>query len=90
MENPTKAPAGVPRIALLAAADRAGLVSISALELSRLAGVGNNTAWRWLHGGRVAPRTEAAIRGVLGLAMPGRRRRGGSRPARAADHVAAP
>lgn len=53
---------------LMAAADAAGVASISAPRLGQLAGVNPRAAWRWLRGIAVAEATDRALRDALGLA----------------------
>lgn len=59
----------VPRMALLAGADRVGAARVSCVRLARAAGVAPKTAWCWLNGQRVSQATDAAIRAVLGLPL---------------------
>ena len=55
---------------LVAAADAAGVASISAPRLGPLAGVNSGAAWRWLRGIPVAEATDQALRAALGLWEP--------------------
>jgi hypothetical protein len=55
------------RTRLFLAAMRAGVTSISAPALGRLAGVSGRSAWRWLRGVQVTPETDQALRRALGL-----------------------
>ena len=55
------------RARLFLAAMQAGVASISAPALGRLAGVSGRSAWRWLRGVPVAAETDAALRRALGL-----------------------
>lgn len=59
----------LPRAAVLAAADAAGLLAVNAQQLGRRAGVSNRAAGRWLSGIRVSSATDRAIREALGLSV---------------------
>ena len=68
-ERPVERTAHVlDRQKLMAAADAAGVASISAPRLGQLAGVNPRAAWRWLRGIPVAEATDRALRASLGLA----------------------
>jgi hypothetical protein len=57
----------LPRRELVVAADREGVVAISAPRLARLAGVSRKTAWGWLRGYPVSPEVDAAFLAALKL-----------------------
>lgn len=67
-ERPVERTAHVlDRQKLMAAADAAGVASISAPRLARLAGCSNRTAWGWLKGIPVTEASDRALRASLGL-----------------------
>lgn len=53
---------------LMAAADAAGVASISSQRLARLIGCSTRTAWCWLNGIPVSEASDRALRASLGLA----------------------
>jgi hypothetical protein len=68
MMRPTERTAlRLPRHELVAAADREGVVAISAPRLARLAGCSKRTAWAWLNGIAVSPDLDAALLAALKL-----------------------
>lgn len=63
----TRTAHAVPRRELVLAADRAGVVIVSAPRLARVAGVSTRTAWSWLRAQRVSAESDRALRTALGL-----------------------